>query len=176
MTEDLSRWRELRRIAATENCYLVWDEISREAALFDTVSDPEPIFEIVDAESLQFRHVFLTQEQSIEPLRTRFPKLLLHTNSKNAPPQHRNRPNDFIHLGNLRITNRALIDDKVVYIVGNWPEDAPHVAVIGDLAGVAESLIHEKLLTLPAETLVCPRYGELTTVAKLSGGRETRDH
>jgi hydroxyacylglutathione hydrolase len=176
MTEDLSRWRELRRIGATETCYLVWDEISREAALFDTVSDPEPIFKIVDAESLQLRHVFLTHEQSIEPLRARFPKLLLHASSKTAPPQHRNRPNDFIHLGNLRITNRALIDDKVVYIVGNWPEDAPHVAVIGDLAGVAEPLIREKLLTLPAETLVCPRYGELTTVARLSVGRGSPAH
>jgi hypothetical protein len=34
----------------------------------------------------------------MEPIRQRFPKILLHTDSKNAPPQHKNRRNDFIHL------------------------------------------------------------------------------
>src|SRR2546422_10904520 len=38
---DLSRWREIRPITTTQegitvNCYLVWDEVTREAALFDT--------------------------------------------------------------------------------------------------------------------------------------------
>src|SRR5262245_1791811 len=39
--QDLSRWRELRQITTTRNgitvnCYLVWDEVTREAALLDT--------------------------------------------------------------------------------------------------------------------------------------------
>jgi transcriptional regulator with XRE-family HTH domain len=39
--KDASAWREFRAIATTQggntvNCYFVWDEISREAALFDT--------------------------------------------------------------------------------------------------------------------------------------------
>src|SRR5262245_59118700 len=39
--QDLSRWRELRRIKTEQggnavNCFLVWDEVTREAALFDT--------------------------------------------------------------------------------------------------------------------------------------------
>src|SRR4051812_47207638 len=39
--KDLSQWCELRRITTTAegitvNCYLIWDEVSREAALFDT--------------------------------------------------------------------------------------------------------------------------------------------
>src|SRR5687768_6763922 len=38
---DLSLWRELRRITTsreglTVHCYLVWEEVSREGALFDT--------------------------------------------------------------------------------------------------------------------------------------------
>src|SRR5262249_6778416 len=38
---DLSTWRELRVVSTTRggntvNCYLAWDEVSREAALFDT--------------------------------------------------------------------------------------------------------------------------------------------
>jgi hydroxyacylglutathione hydrolase len=176
MTEDLSQWRELRRISSSaNNCYLVWDEISREGALFDTASDSVGIFAMIEAEDVQLRHVFLTHQQSIEPLRARFPKLLLHTSSKDALPQHRNRPNDFIHLGNLRITNRALMDDKVAYVVGNWPEDAPHVAFVGDLATMPNSLLREKVLTLPGETLVCPGSGELTTVAQLNAVRDPQD-
>src|SRR6266516_7989814 len=38
---DLSLWRELRPITTAGtgfkvNCYLIWDEVTREAALFDT--------------------------------------------------------------------------------------------------------------------------------------------
>ena len=164
MTENISQWRELRRFSTA--C-LVWDEISRDAALFDTAADPEPIFKMIESEGLQLRHVFLTHDQSVEPLRARFPKFILHTNSKSAPPQHRNRPNDFIHLGSLRITNRAFIDDRVAYVVGNWPEDAPHVAITGSIEGIPEAVIREKIFSLPRETLVCRADQPITTVAQL---------
>src|SRR5687768_626970 len=44
---DASAWRELRPISTTGsgmsvNCYLAWDEVTREAALFDTGFDPAP--------------------------------------------------------------------------------------------------------------------------------------
>lgn len=162
---DLSRWRELRRITTATNCYLVWDEISREGALFDTGSDPAEVLKIIEAEGVQLRHLFLTHEQPVEAFRV--PKL--HTNTKNALPQHRNRANDFIHLGSLRITNRTLTDDKVIYIVGNWPEDAPHVAIIGEIQGVPEEIVREKILSLPGETLLCPLRGPLTDVAARQG-------
>src|SRR2546425_10904426 len=50
--KDLSTWRELRPLATaaegiTVNCYLVWDEVSREAALFDTGWDSTPALEII---------------------------------------------------------------------------------------------------------------------------------
>jgi glyoxylase-like metal-dependent hydrolase (beta-lactamase superfamily II) len=61
--------------------------------------------------------------------------------------------------------------------VGNWPEDAPHAAVVGDtlFAGSlatgfeSEPLLREsvrtQILSLPPETLLCPGHGPLTTVA-----------
>ena len=167
MTENLSQWRELRRFSSA---YLVWDEISREGALFNTTADLDPVFNTIESEGIQLRHVFLTHDQSVDSLRARFPKFLLHTNSKDAPPQHRNRPNDFIHLGNLRITNRALIDDKVAYVLGNWPEDAPHVIIVGDSTGLSKEMVREKILNLPPETLICPSKGPITTVAQLAAG------
>ena len=187
---DLTLWRELRVITTTQegitvNCYLVWDEVSREAALFDTGWDAKPILDLITEHQLHLKHLFLTHTDddhvaAMAALRERFPKLLLHTNSKNVPPQHRNRANDFIHLGSLRITNRETpghTEDGVTYIIGNWPDDAPHVAIIGDtiFAGsmargkqstdLLKQKVREQIFSLPPETLLCPGHGPLTTVA-----------
>ena len=186
-----SQWRELRVITTTKNdmavnAYIIWDEVSREAALFDTGWDAEPIVEIIAGNQLQLKHIFLTHSHedhiaALEVLREKFPKAHLHTNSKSAPPQHRNRANDFLQLGSLRITNREApghAEDGVIYIVGNWPDDAPHVAIIGDtiFAGsmangfisweTLKQKVRENIFSLPPDTLLCPGHGPLTTVAE----------
>jgi hydroxyacylglutathione hydrolase len=188
---DLSVWRELRRFSTSRggnavHCYLVWDEVTREAALFDTGWDAEPALQCVAGENLQLKHLFVTHTHpdhvaGLQRVRERFPKILLHTDDPSAPPQHRNRRNDCIHLGSLRITNRDTpghAEDGVTYIVGNWPEDAPHVAIAGDaiFAGsmggaarngsLAKAKIRDQILSLPPETLLCPGHGPLTTVAQ----------
>jgi glyoxylase-like metal-dependent hydrolase (beta-lactamase superfamily II) len=189
--QDLSAWRELRPVSTTEagntvHCYLVWDEVTREAALFDTGWDAAPALKLVEDHQLQLRHLFITHTHhdhvaGMQRIRDRVPKILLHTDAKSAPPQHRNRRNDCVHLGSLRITNRETpghADDGVTYIIGNWPEDAPHVAIVGDaiFAGsmgrgfaswdLARQKVREQILTLPPDTLLCPGHGPLTTVAE----------
>jgi glyoxylase-like metal-dependent hydrolase (beta-lactamase superfamily II) len=189
--KDLGLWRELRQITTVEganavHCYLAWDEVTREAALFDTGWDPDPVFRLVEENQLQFKHLFITHSHhdhiaGLEKIRDRFPKIHLHTDAKSAPPQHRNRRNDCIHLGSLRITNRDTpghAEDGVTYIVGNWSEDAPHVAMVGDaiFAGsmgrgnqswdLARQKVREQILPLPPDTLLCPGHGPLTTVAE----------
>jgi len=68
-------------------------------------------------------------------------------------------------------------EDGVTYMVGNWQEDAPIIAIVGDaiFAGsmggakdgaLAKQKIREQILSLPAETLLCPGHGPLTTVAE----------
>jgi glyoxylase-like metal-dependent hydrolase (beta-lactamase superfamily II) len=188
---DIGLWRELRIISTTRggnavNACLVWDEVTREAALFDTGWEAAPILELVEANELQLKHLFLTHTHedhvaAMADLRVRFPKLHLHTNSKNAPPQHRNRANDCIHLGSLRITNRETpghAEDGVIYLIGNWPEDAPHDAVVGDtiFAGsiatgfqsweMLMEKVRSQIFSLPDETLLCPGHGPTTTVAQ----------
>ena len=190
-TPDLALWRELRQISTTANgmavhCYLVWDEGSHEAALFDTGWDAAPIFKLIEENDLTPRHLFLTHMHqdhvaALGGIRAKFPKLHLHTNSKTAPAQNRNRSNDFTHLGSLRITNRDTpghAEEGVTYIVGGWPEDAPHVAVVGDaiFAGsigcgnqswdLARQKVREQIFSLPPETLICPGHGPLTTVGE----------
>jgi glyoxylase-like metal-dependent hydrolase (beta-lactamase superfamily II) len=66
----------------------------------------------------------------------------------------------------------------VTYIIGNFPEDAPSVAIVGDaiFAGsmggapehfdLAKQKVKDQILSLPAETLLGPGHGPLTTVAQ----------
>ena len=188
---ELSQWRELRVITTSDggmavNCYLVWDEVTREAALFDTGWEAAPVLGLMEENGLQLKHVFLTHLHSdhagaVEPIREKCPRLRLHSNSRTAPVDQRNRPNDFISLGSLRITHRDTpghSQESVTYIVGTWPEDAPHAAFVGDAlfagsigranfsAELARRSVREQVLSLPAETLICPGHGPLTTVAQ----------
>jgi len=189
--KDLGPWRELRVFTTasegtTVNCFLVWDEVTRDAALFDTGFDAKLIRDVITAESLALRHVFITHSHfdhvsALGAIREAFPKVRLHSGSKNAPVDQRNKPSEIIHLGGLRVTYRETpghAEDGVTYIVGNWQEDAPHVAIVGDaiFAGsmgrgnqswdLARQKVREQILTLPPETLICPGHGPLTTVAE----------
>ena len=189
--KDLSPWRELRVITSasegtTVNCFLLWDEVTRDAALFDTGFDAQPIREIIAAEGLALRHVFITHSHfdhvsALGAIREAFPKARLHSSSKNAPVDQRNKPNEIVPLGGLRITYRETpghAEDGVTYVVGNWQEDAPHVAIVGDaiFAGsigrgnpsweLARQKVREQIFNLPPDTLICPGHGPLTTVAE----------
>jgi len=189
---DLSGWREIRVITTRDtdgmlvNCYLIWDEVQRDAALFDTGLDAQPVLDVIAQEGLVLRHIFLTHShydhvQELPKIREAFPKTRVHSGSKNAPVDQRNKNAEIIHLGGLRITHRETpghAEDGVTYLIGNWQEDAPHVAIVGDtiLAGsicngngqwdLAIQKIREQILTLPAETLLCPGHGPVTTVAE----------
>jgi hydroxyacylglutathione hydrolase len=189
--KDLTTWRELRCITSsandiTVNCYLIWDEVSREAALFDTGWDAQPILNLLTENSLQLRHLFLTHTHedhiaALAPIRAAFPKVRLHSSSKSAPVDQRNRHNDFIHLGSLRLTNRETpghAEDGITYIIGTWPDDAPHVAIVGDaiFAGsigrgnqsweLAKTKVRDQIFSLPPETLICPGHGPVTSVGE----------
>jgi len=187
---DLGQWRELRKVTTERgmavNCYLVWDEVTREAALFDTGWDAAPVLALIDQYGLVLRHVFLTHGHAdhvaaVGAVRERFPKVKLHSSAPETPVDQRNRSNDFIHLGSLRITNRPTpghAADGVTYVLGTWPDDAPNVAIVGDAIfagsmggagprlGEARAAVREQILSLPAETLICPGHGPVTTVGE----------
>jgi glyoxylase-like metal-dependent hydrolase (beta-lactamase superfamily II) len=189
--KDLSIWREIRVFTTSGdgfsvNCFLVWDEVTREAALFDTGLDAQPILDCIVAERLQLKHIFITHAhydhvEALPKFRAVWPKARIHSGSKNAPVDQRNKTAEIVHLGGLRVTHRETpghAEDGVTYMVGNWQEDAPLIAIVGDtiFAGsmgngngawdLAKQKIREQILTLPADTLLCPGHGPLTTVAE----------
>jgi hydroxyacylglutathione hydrolase len=188
---DLSLWHEIRVFTTSAenfsvNCYLLWDEVTRDAVLFDTGLDAKPILDCIAENQLSLRHIFITHShydhvEALPKIREAFPKARLHSGSKNAPVDQRNKIAEIIHLGGLRITHRDTpghAEDGVTYIVGNWQEDAPSVAIVGDtiFAGtmgngngawdLAKQKIREQILALPPETLICPGHGPLTAVAE----------
>jgi glyoxylase-like metal-dependent hydrolase (beta-lactamase superfamily II) len=192
--KDMSQWRELRVFTSsgegiTVNCYLAWDEVTLDAALFDTGFDSKPILDTIAAEGLVLRHIFITHSHhdhvhALGVLREAFPKVRIHTSSKNAPVDQRNKTAEIVHLGGLRVTYRETpghAEDGVTYLIGNWQEDAPHVAVVGDaiFAGsmgrgnqsweLARQKVREQILSLPTETLLCPGHGPLTSVEEEQG-------
>ena len=188
---DLTLWRELRVITSqgdgmSVNAYLVWDEVTREAALFDTGFDAAAVLRVIEENQLTLKHIFITHSHgdhvaALGGIRERWSKARVHSGSKNAPVDQRIRGNDFIMLGSLRVTNRDTpghAEDGVTFVVGNWPEDAPFVAVVGDalFAGsmggardqleLARTKVGEQIFSLPQDTLVCPGHGPLTTVGE----------
>jgi len=192
---DFSRWRELRVFTTageglTVNCFLIWDEATREAALFDTGLDAQPILDCLAESGLELRHVFITHShwdhvEALPKIRAAWPKARVHSGSRSAPVEQRNKPEEIVPVGGLRVTHRATpghADDGVTYLIGNWQDDAPHVAVVGDaiFAGsmgrgnpsydLARQKAREQILTLPPDTLICPGHGPCTTV------REEKEH
>ena len=189
--QDLARWREFRCLTTTDggmavNCYLVWDPATREAALFDTGWSAEPIVKEISEHQLELYHVFITHSHedhvaALAAIRQRFPQARAHSGSSGAPLNERLRPGETIALGGLRVSPRDTpghAPDGTTYVVENWPAGAPPVAMVGDaiFAGsigrgnqsweLARSKVREHILSLPADTLICPGHGPLTTVAE----------
>ena len=189
---DLGRWREIRVITTTGadglsvNCFLVWDEVTRDAALFDTGLDAKPVLDCIAENQLDLKYVFITHShwdhvEALPKIRAAWPKVRIHSGSKSAPVDQRNKTAEIIHLGGLRVTHRETpghAEDGVTYMIGNWQEDAPLIAIVGDaiFAGsmgngngaweLAKQKVREQILSLPADTLICPGHGPLTTVAE----------
>jgi glyoxylase-like metal-dependent hydrolase (beta-lactamase superfamily II) len=186
---DLGVWRHLRVITSSGsgmsvNCFLIWDESTLKAALFDTGFDAAPILDILEKKHLVLQHLFITHTHhdhvaALQPIRQHYPEAKLHSSSLHAPVDQLNRPGECIQIGSLRVTHQTTqghAEDGVTYIVGGWPDHAPDVAIVGDaiFAGsmggakgqleLARKHVCEHILSLPPQTLICPGHGPLSTV------------
>ena len=187
---DLEANKTVRQITTNEgmevHCYLVWDATTREAALFDTGWSADPIVALLDENDLTLKRLFITHTHhdhvaALTTIRKQFPDVVLHSSSPNAPDEQRNKPGQVIELGGLQVTSRETpghADDGVTYVVDNFPGFAPKVAMVGDaiFAGsmggapdhyqLAREKVQSEILSLSAETLLCPGHGPVTTVAE----------
>lgn len=188
---DPANWRCFRQVTTTGpsmdvHAYLVWDEATRDAAIFDTGFDPAPIFAIVEAEGLKPRCLFITHMHGdhvagLETIRAKYPGILLRADAGSAPAACRNDRSELVEIGRLRVSNRGTpghAPDGATYLVGGFPDDVPEIAIVGDaiFAGsiggaptageLARRKVREEILSLPDATLIAPGHGPLTTVGE----------
>ncbi len=181
-------WQQIttERYGNAVNCYLVWDGNTREAALFDTGWNCDPIIALVREHGLDVQHLFITHNHedhvcAMGALRRHFPAIQAHGKTLNPPSEQQNRADVGINVGSLRVANRETpghSPDGVTYVVSGFPGDIPGIAMVGDClfagsmgrgfmsAELLKQKVREQILSLPPSTVLCPGHGPLTTVAE----------
>ena len=167
------------------NSYLVWDARAKLAAAFDTGGSCEPMLDLIHAEGLTVRYIFITHthEDHIADLA----KLAAATKAEvwsselepvDLPGAKAFKENAHFHLGPLAIktllTSGHSPGMTTYYVTGlSWP-----LAVVGDaifsssMGGsathFAEQFQHnqKKILTLPRDTVLACGHGPLTTLGQ----------
>lgn len=169
----------------TVNNYLIWDTRSRFAAIFDTGANAEALLDTLHAESLDVRHIFLTHTHSdhiaaLPEIAAACPRAEIFTSELepvNYPGAKTFAEHAHFHIGELAIktfiTSGHSPGQTTYFITGlSWP-----LAIIGDslFAGSLGGSIthyadqlrnnHDKIFTLPRNTVLAPGHGPLTTLA-----------
>ena len=166
------------------NAFLLWDEKSNKAAVFDTGTNIGPILEQINEKKLAVEGVFLTHTHGdhiadLAQLRSETGNPPVYVNRSEPLPQTVFIDEGFqTSIGGMTI--RSLLTSGhsaggTTYLVGGlaWP-----VAVVGDalfagsmgggMVSYADALRNnrQKLMTLPDETIVCPGHGPITTIGE----------
>lgn len=169
----------------TVNNYLVWDTRSRFAAVFDTGANAEALIGTIEAESLDVRHIFITHTHedhiaALPALAAACPRAEVWSGEREPvdfPGAKTFAENAHFHVGELAIKTLFTWGHSpgmtTYFVTGlSWP-----VAIVGDslfassMGGSAthysEQLRnnHEKIFTLPRNTVLAPGHGPLTTLA-----------
>jgi len=170
----------------TVNSYLVWDARSRVAAAFDTGASCTAMLDVIHAENLTLRYVFLTHthEDHVADL----PRLAAETRAEvwsserepvAFPGAQSFKENAHFHLGDEIAIKTILTSGHspgltTYFVTGlSWP-----LAIVGDAlfaSSMGGSATHfseqyrnnfDKILTLPRSTVLAPGHGPLTTLAQ----------
>lgn len=168
----------------TVNAYLVWDPGSREAVIFDSGADATPLLNLVRKHRLEVRGILLTHAHgdhvaALGRLREEFPSVVpvIHGQER-LTGADAFREGSKWRFGALRVEARLTPGHspggttfvvrglgRPVAVVG----DALFAQSIGGVRGdweVALAAIRQNILQLPAETVLCPGHGPMTTVAE----------
>ena len=167
----------------TVNSYLVWDQRSRLAAVFDTGATCEPMLDIIATEKLTVRYLFLTHthEDHVADAARLVAATGADIYSSELEPFAGGktfRENQTFHLGDIAI--KTLLTSghspgQTTYLVSGlaWP-----LAICGDsmfASSMGGGLVSyedqyrnnlEKIFTLPRDTVIAPGHGPLTTLAQ----------
>lgn len=169
----------------TVNSYLVWDPRERLAAAFDTGATAQGMLDVIHAEALTVRYVFLTHthEDHVADLSRLANATGAEVWASEREPAPRDGAKTFpeyahFHLGTLAIKTLFTFGHSpgltTYFITGlSWP-----LAIVGDavfassMGGSAEHFAdqyrnnREKILRLPRDTVLACGHGPLTTLGQ----------
>lgn len=172
----------------TVNCYLVWDVLTKEAALFDTGMDATKILETLVRENLKLSTVFLTHTHpdhvhALDRILADAPEAVVRVSEREPFPDAElfETGRGSYQVGSLVIEPRPTHGHSpggTTYVVRGF-SDSSILAIVGDamFAGSEGGVMHEQyqearrlnsdnILTLPDQTIICPGHGPLTTVGE----------
>ena len=170
----------------TVNHYLVWDPREKVAAAFDTGASSQAMLDIIAAERLRLRYIFLTHTHEdhvadLAHLAAAAPEAEVWS-SELEPVEHAGArtfaENAHFHVGGLAIKTLLTTGHSpgltTYFVTGlSWP-----LAIVGDalfassMGGSATHYVEQqqnsarKIFTLPRDTVIAPGHGPLTTLAQ----------
>jgi hydroxyacylglutathione hydrolase len=166
------------------NAYVVWDEVTRNAWIFDTGTDAQPIFDFIEEEKLKVDAIFLTHTHRdhiacLDDLRsqTRNPTVYVHQLEllDTCTPIEEGFKHSVDSLSLEAKHTHGHSVGGLTYIIDGLEKP---VAVSGDaiFAGsIGGGMVsykdalrtnREKIMSLPDGTILCPGHGPLTTVSE----------
>lgn len=167
------------------NAYLVWDENSRQAVLFDSGANIAPLLALLKNERLKLELILLTHAHpdhvAVMPqLQDAYPDVPVYLHAAESYVGKREAPTegDVFQVGSLTIEARFTPGHSpggTTYVVTGLERP---VAIVGDalfsgsMGGSPQAwksalqVNRDKILSLPGETVLCPGHGPMTTVAE----------
>lgn len=168
----------------TVNSYLVWDEETREAALFDTGAVARPALEKIAEAGLNLGRVFLTHTHhdhiiDLSLVREAWPEAEVLVNGREAIKEAgKFQVGQSFQVGQLEIETRLTRGHSpagTTYVVAGLERP---VAIVGDalfaqsmgggVISYEEALAtnRKEIFSLPDETVVCPGHGPMSSVGE----------
>jgi glyoxylase-like metal-dependent hydrolase (beta-lactamase superfamily II) len=169
----------------TVNSYLLWDARSRFAAVFDTGSNADALIDMVHAEDLDVRHIFITHTHedhiaALPSVTAACPRAEVWSSEREPvtyPGSKTFAEHAHFHVGELAIKTLFTWGHSpgmtTFFVTGlSWP-----IAIVGDalfassMGGSPDHYAdqlrnnHDKIFTLPRNTVIAPGHGPLTTLA-----------
>jgi hydroxyacylglutathione hydrolase len=166
------------------NAYVVWDEVSRNAWIFDTGTDEHSILAFIDEENLKVDAIFLTHTHRdhiacLSELRSQAdnPNVYVHELElfDGCEPVGTGFQHSIDSLSLIAKHTHGHSVGGLTYVINGLEKP---VAVVGDaiFAGsMGGGMIsyedalrtnREKIMTLPDEAVLCPGHGPMTTVGE----------
>jgi glyoxylase-like metal-dependent hydrolase (beta-lactamase superfamily II) len=167
----------------TVNSYVVWDPASGEAAAFDTGADCSGMLDLVAEKKLRLAQIFLTHTHGdhifdLDRLKEKTGAPAVVGSGEPIEGAETFEVGKKFSIGKLQVESRLTWGHSkggVTYVVTGL---AQPVAIVGDaiFAGsmgggaisyeAALQTNRAEILSLPADTILCPGHGPLTTVAE----------